>query len=130
MRNTACPPRVQPPETPQFYPSLPWSGPAPPEAENIGRGTALVYVAMTRAGQRLILAGTTGKNSLEKNGRFRANATGARRKSWPAAIIWTGWFLAARRRGATALTASGRNALLNWTIYDENDPRLARRRRR
>jgi ATP-dependent helicase/nuclease subunit A len=93
----------------------------------LGEEMRLLYVAMTRAGQRLILAGTTGKNSLGKKWPLQAQ-----RDRGAAEILacrnyldWLGpWLL--RAAGATALTASGSHALLSWTLYDENDPRLAR----
>jgi ATP-dependent helicase/nuclease subunit A len=120
-------PQIQPPETPQFYPSLPWwLAQRRQKRKMLGEEMRLLYVAMTRAGQRLILAGTTGKNSLEKKwplqaerGQGAAEILAARNY-----LDWLGPWLV-RTAGATALTASGNHALLSWTLYDENDPRVA-----
>jgi ATP-dependent helicase/nuclease subunit A len=121
-------PQIQPPDTPRFYPSLPWwLARRRQKRKLLGEELRLLYVAMTRAGQRLILAGTAGKNSLETKWPSKAGA------DRPASEIlacrsyldWLGpWLLHAA--GPTALAASGRHALLSWTVYDENDPRLAR----
>jgi ATP-dependent helicase/nuclease subunit A len=121
-------PQIQPPETPQFYPSLPWWLARRRQKRKIlGEEMRLLYVAMTRAGQRLILAGTTGKNSLEKKWPLQAQRaqSAAEILACRNYLDWLGpWLI--RAAGATALTASGHHALLSWTLYDENDPRLAR----
>jgi ATP-dependent helicase/nuclease subunit A len=114
-------PQIQPPDATQFYPSLPhWLAQRRQKRKLLGEEMRLLYVALTRAGQRLILCGTAGKNALEKK--------------WPGAtdflsgrtyLDWLGpWLL--RQAGPDALAGSGHDALLSWTLYDENDPRLAR----
>src|SRR5208282_1580339 len=66
-------PQIQPPETPQFYPSLPWwLARRRQKRKMLGEEMRLLYVAMTRAGQSLILAGTTGKSSLGKTSPLQA----------------------------------------------------------
>ncbi len=123
-------PQIQPPETPQFYPSLPWwLAQRRQKRKMLGEEMRLLYVAMTRAAQRLILAGTTSVNSLENKWPLQAQ-----RIQGAAEILacrnyldWLGPWLT-RTAGATALTASGCHPLLTWTLYDENDPRLAQSR--
>jgi ATP-dependent helicase/nuclease subunit A len=123
-------PQIQPPETPQFYPSLPhWLARRRQKRKMLGEEMRLLYVAMTRAAQRLILAGTAAKSSLETKWPLQAQrAPGA--AEIPAGrnyLDWLGpWLI--RTAGATAWTASGRDALLSWTLYDEDDPRLAKDR--
>jgi ATP-dependent helicase/nuclease subunit A len=121
-------PQIQPPETPQFYPSLPWwLAHRRQKRKMLGEEMRLLYVAMTRAGQRLILAGTTGKNRLEKVWPPQAerSRSAAEILACRTYLDWLGpWLI--RTAGATALTASGSHGLLNWTLYDGNDPRLAR----
>jgi ATP-dependent helicase/nuclease subunit A len=109
-------PQIQPPETPQFYHSLPyWLAQRRQKRKMLGEEMRLLYVAMTRAGQRLILAGTVGKNSLENKWPPRSE----RAQSAPEILAcrnyldWLGPLLL-------------HSALLSWTLYDENDPRLAR----
>ena len=111
-------PQIQPPETPQFYPSLPLlAGAAAAKAKNPGEEMRLLYVAMTRAGQRLILAGTAGKKSLENKWPSQPPASNCRTY-----LDWLGpWLL---RAGPEALNASGNHPMLNWTFYEENDKRL------
>jgi ATP-dependent helicase/nuclease subunit A len=120
-------PQIQPPETPQFYPSLPyWLAQRRQKRKILGEEMRLLYVAMTRAAQRLILVGTIGKNSLEKKwpllvqqARDEAEILACRNY-----LDWLGpWLL--RTAGPTALAASGQHALLSWTLSDESDPRLA-----
>jgi ATP-dependent helicase/nuclease subunit A len=121
-------PQIQPPETPQFYPSLPyWLAQRRQKRKMLGEEMRLLYVAMTRAAQRLILAGATGKNSLENKWPLQAQRvpSAAEILACRNYLDWLGpWLI--RSAGATALTASGGDALLSWTLYDENDPRLTR----
>lgn len=113
-------PQIQPPETPQFYPSLPyWLAQRRQKRKMLGEEMRLLYVAMTRAGQRLILAGTTGKNSLENKWPLQAE------RAQSVAEILAGrnyldWL------GPWLLRSANRDALLSCTFYDENDPRLAK----
>jgi len=121
-------PQIQPPETPQFYPSLPyWLAQRRQKRKMLGEEMRLLYVAMTRAGQRLILVGAAGKNSLEN--KWPPQAERARSAAEILAcrnyLDWLGPWLF-RSAGVTALTGSGRDALLSWTLYDENDSRLAK----
>jgi ATP-dependent helicase/nuclease subunit A len=121
-------PQIQPPDTPQFYPSLPWwlAG-RRQKRKMLGEEMRLLYVAMTRTGRRLILAGTTRKNNLEKKWPLQAQHPQSEAEILACRnyLDWLGpWLL--RTAGATAFTASGNHPLLSWTLYDENDPRLAR----
>lgn len=119
-------PQIQPPDTPQFYPSLPhWLAQRRQKQKMLGEEMRLLYVALTRAGQRLILAGTTSQKNLETKW-----PAGADRMRHVEEILmagnyldWIGPWLACTA-GGQALAASGMHSLLSWTLYDENDSRL------
>ncbi len=120
-------PQIQPPNSAQFYPSLPWwlAG-RRQRRKMLGEEMRLLYVALTRAGQRLILCGTASKNRLEKKWPQQAAEAPdvAEILACPNYLDWLGpWLL--RRAGPEALEISGGDELLAWTLYDESDPRLA-----
>ena len=120
-------PQIQPPETPQFYPSLPhWLAQRRQHDKMLGEEMRLLYVAVTRAAQRLILAGTVRRNRLETKWPQQAEHAPEVAEILAARnyLDWLGpWLI--RTAGPSASTASGRHALLSWTIYEESDPRLA-----
>lgn len=120
-------PQIQPPDTPQFYPSLPyWLAQRRQKRKLLGEEMRLLYVAMTRAGQRLILAGTTAKRRLESKWPPQTERVQGAAEILAAVdyLDWLApWIL--RTEGPTALAASGHHALLSCTLYDENDSRLA-----
>jgi len=75
-------PQIQPPKRPNSNPACRIGCPsAARNGKCLGEEMRLLYVAMTRAGQRLILVGAAGKNSLENNGRRKRNGPGARRNT-------------------------------------------------
>ena len=120
-------PKVKPPHAAQLYPSLPyWLAQRRQQRESLGEELRLLYVALTRACDRLILAGTTSrKTAVEKWSR-------APMMEQPAATVqdagscldWLGRWLP-RAAGRADWMASGQNSLLAWTIYEDDDARLA-----
>jgi ATP-dependent helicase/nuclease subunit A len=111
-------PQIKPPGGTQFYPSLPyWLAERRQKRELLGEEMRLLYVALTRAGQRLVLVGTTSQSSLEKR--------------WPLEemlssrtyLDWIGSWLV--RTSGRDLPDSGNNPLIQWTFYSEEDARLA-----
>ncbi len=114
-------PRIKPPGTGQFYPSLPhWLAEARQRREILGEEMRLLYVAVTRAAQRLILAGTASENTIDDRWPARA-----RRGLGDAEILaatnyldWIGPWLTLTADPAK----SGANSLLSWTVHDENPP--------
>ena len=118
-------PQVMPPATRQTYPSLPyWLAQRRQKIETLGEELRLLYVATTRAMNRLILSGSASNKALTEK--------------WPALaergldvqeiasaknyMDWLGpWLL---QTNCFDLTKSGQNSLLCWTVYDENDPGL------
>ncbi|MEP6662057.1 MAG: helicase-exonuclease AddAB subunit AddA [Verrucomicrobiota bacterium] len=117
-------PQVLPPETRQTYPSLPhWLAQRRQKTETLGEELRLLYVALTRAVDRLILCGSaTEKTVMEKWPALAEKDLGvAQISSAKNFLDWIGLWLA--QTGVT-LDADGQNALLAWTIYGENDSRL------
>lgn len=113
-------PQIQPPETPQFYPSLPhWLAQRRQKRKMLGEEMRLLYVAMTRAGQRLILAGTVSQNAVENKWPLQAGRPQSATEIL-AARSYVDWL------GPWLLRAGNADALLTTTFYDENDGRLAK----
>lgn len=111
-------PHIHPPEKPQFYPSLPhWLAQRRQRKKTLGEEMRLLYVAMTRAERRLILAGTARKSSLEKKWPERALQPPVARDILAAQsyLDWIGPWLA-RLAGPEALRASGQHSWLTWTV--------------
>jgi ATP-dependent helicase/nuclease subunit A len=120
-------PQIQPPGTPQFYPSLPhWLARRRQKRKWLGEEMRLLYVALTRAGQRLILAGAARQKAVTEKWPRLAQRPLDDPEIMAARnyLDWLGPWLA-RSVNADSIPASGRNDLLSWTLYDENDPRLA-----
>jgi ATP-dependent helicase/nuclease subunit A len=114
-------PQVKPPETSQFYPSLPhWLAEARQRREILGEEMRLLYVAVTRAAQRLILAGTASEKNLDE--RWPAHAKSGLGDAEILAgrnyLDWIGTWLALTADPAK----SGANSLLSWTVCDESPP--------
>ena len=112
-------PQIKPPGAARFYPSLPfWLARRRQRRELLGEEMRLLYVAMTRAGQRLILAGSASPKAVLE----RWPARGARGLE-PSDILdanhyldWLGPWLAA----SNDLAKSGGNELLSWSICRED----------
>jgi ATP-dependent helicase/nuclease subunit A len=118
-------PRIQPPGATQFYPSLPWwLGHRRQERKLVGEEMRLLYVALTRAAQRLILCGTTSQNRLEKKWPDLAVATPGPTEIMAANsyLDWLGpWLL--RQLGPDPLPERGENELLCWQIHRDGGSR-------
>ncbi|HEX3718231.1 MAG TPA: UvrD-helicase domain-containing protein [Verrucomicrobiae bacterium] len=114
-------PQIKPPGTAQFYPSLPhWLACRRQKRELLGEEIRLLYVAVTRAAQRLILAGTVSKKSLEERwpehaGRGLCEADILGNTNY---LDWIGNWLAVSANPAK----SGANSLLIWTVSDDDSP--------
>jgi ATP-dependent helicase/nuclease subunit A len=117
-------PRVRPPESSQTWPSLPyWLARRRQKREMLGEEMRLLYVALTRAGHRLILAGTASRKSIAEKWPKRA-----REGAGPAEILASAGYLdwiGSWPPGAASLASSGQNEFFTWTVYDEDHPWLA-----
>jgi ATP-dependent helicase/nuclease subunit A len=114
-------PMVQPPGRRQFYPSLPhWLAQRRQKREIFGEELRLLYVALTRAADRLILFGSARDKTI--SGKWpEAAARGVDATDILAGrsyMDWLGTWLV-RQFGAEALDRGGGNALLTWKIYEE-----------
>ncbi len=117
-------PQVRPPEAYQTWPSLPyWLARRRQKREMLGEELRLLYVALTRAEHRLILAGTASRKSIEEKWPQRAQA-GAGPADILASASHLDW-LGSWPPGAAALDCSAQNAFFTWTIYDDDHPWLA-----
>jgi ATP-dependent helicase/nuclease subunit A len=120
-------PKVKPPHAGQIYPSLPyWLAQRRQRRESLGEELRLLYVALTRARDKLILSGmASGKTVAEK-------WPGVATETFPTQRIleansyldWLGAWLP-RATGHSDWTTSGQSSLLAWTIYQASDERLA-----
>jgi ATP-dependent helicase/nuclease subunit A len=116
-------PKVKPPHASQIYPSLPyWLAKRRQRRESLGEELRLLYVALTRARDRLILSGmASGKTIAVK-------WTGGATDKFPAQQIleansyldWLGAWLP-RATGHSDWTTSGQSSLLAWTIHRDGD---------
>jgi ATP-dependent helicase/nuclease subunit A len=120
-------PRVRPPEASQTWPSLPyWLARRRQKRELLGEEMRLLYVALTRAGHRLILAGTASRKSIEEKWPKRAGE-GAGPAEILASASYLDW-LGSWPPGAASLAKSGQNEFFTWTVYEDDHPWLARSR--
>jgi ATP-dependent helicase/nuclease subunit A len=117
-------PQVKPPHTGQRYPSLPYFlARQRQKNELLGEEMRLLYVAMTRARDTLILTGTLAEKKFDKQWREISVTTTA---SLLAARSYLDWLAAwSAQTAETQLTRTiGENNFWRWTIYDELDKRL------
>ena len=120
-------PRVIPPEASQSYPSLPfWLARQDERREWLGEELRLLYVAMTRARDTLILTGTApGKKEIDW---FESEPASLEDRGIAGARSFLDWlrlWLPHATKGVEwSGKREGRAELLRWTIYSENDARL------
>lgn len=122
-------PRVAPPHRRAQYPSLPyWLARRRQLAEALGEELRLLYVALTRARDRLILTGNTTQRSIETWREGNASTITARDVLGArACLAWLqSWLASETRAGDWENDLEGGNHLAQWTLYSENDARLRR----
>ena len=117
-------PMVNPPGKRQFYPGLPhWLAQRRQKREVYGEELRLLYVALTRAADRLLLFGSARDKTIsEKWPEAAGRGLGAAEiLAGRSHMDWLGaWLL--REFGAESLDCSGGNSLLTWRVYDEEEP--------
>jgi ATP-dependent helicase/nuclease subunit A len=117
-------PSVRPPGAAESWPSLPcWLARRRQKREMLGEEMRLLYVALTRAAQRLILAGTASSRSIVEKWPKRAGQ-GPDPSAILAAASYLDW-LGAWPPGAASLGASGQNTFFTWTLFNDDHPWLA-----
>ncbi len=117
-------PQIKPPHTGQRYLSLPyWLARQRQKQESLGEELRLLYVAMTRARDTLILSGNVSEKRFNKQWRESVDLNTA---SLLAARNYLDWIAAwsAKTAGTILSSPTGENAWLRWTIYDDLDKRL------
>src|SRR6266496_536503 len=120
-------PKVKPPHHAQLYPSLPyWLAKRRQRRESLGEEMRLLYVALTRARDRLILTGmASGKAVAEKWAGVATEKFPTQRILEASSYLdWLGAWLPGAT-GHSDWTTSGQSSLLAWTIYPEGNERLA-----
>src|SRR5205823_1272773 len=118
-------PKVKPPRAAQLYPSLPhWLAKRRQRRETLGEELRLLYVALTRARDKLILTGTMPAKSAVNKWADCAAGVVAPRKILEATscLDWLGGWLPGAT-GHADWTTSGQSGLLAWTVYEREDPR-------
>ena len=117
-------PMVRPLERRQFYPSLAnWLARRRQKREIYGEELRLLYVAMTRAANRLLLFGTAREKAVSaKWPEAASRGLGATEilegRNW---LDWIGSWLTLRC-GPSALEDDGGDSLLTWKIYQDSSP--------
>src|SRR5207247_1159388 len=101
-------PKVKPPHAGQLYPSLPyWLAKRRQQRESLGEELRLLYVALTRARDRLILTGTASQKGVAEKWPLARRINSQRSESSRRTVISTGWAPGCRARPDTA---TGRRA--------------------
>jgi ATP-dependent helicase/nuclease subunit A len=117
-------PQIKPPHTGQRYPSLPfWLAQQRQKKESLGEELRLLYVAMTRARDTLILTGTLSEKKFHKQLGQTAELTTLSLLAAKNYLDWIiGWSVTSGEE--TLSPAEGENRLWRWTIYNDLDERL------
>ncbi|MBC8094180.1 MAG: UvrD-helicase domain-containing protein, partial [Akkermansiaceae bacterium] len=120
--------KVAPPESDQRYPSLPhWLARRRQQRELLGEELRLLYVAMTRARDTLVLTATSARKGAgqwagEEARAFSDQEILAARSYFDWLKLW---LPQVTRAEDWIDDRAGKAKLLRWDIYEENDPRLA-----
>ena len=111
-------PKVKPPHTNRHYPSLPhWLGQRHQRREQAGEELRLLYVAMTRARDTLILTGSITKKKWPEVWTETGTVTPQKILAAKSYADWIGlWF--AQQPGASSAT-QGQLTHLRWRIVDD-----------
>jgi ATP-dependent helicase/nuclease subunit A len=121
-------PRIAPPESDGRYPSLPhWLARRKQQRELLGEELRLLYVAMTRARDTLVLTGTSSRKNAGQwsTGEPRC-LTDQEILSGRCYLDWLKlWLPQVTRTEDWPNEKEGRSRLICWNVYDEDDARLA-----
>ena len=115
-------PQIRSPESGKRYPSLPfWLAGQRQHREMLGEELRLLYVACTRAKERLLLSGTVAENRFEKIWKLdqaptTRNLLGARSFS-----DWLGGWFAARFGTPILGATQGQDDQVHWQIHDDEE---------
>ena len=116
-------PKIKPPETDRRYPSLPhWLARRRQKIESLGEELRLLYVAVTRACDTLILTARVTEKKFHERWQEPGRATSANLLAAGSFADWLGiWFgenCAGVRDGAHGVTRpTSRDGLMSWEIF-------------
>jgi ATP-dependent helicase/nuclease subunit A len=113
-------PQVKPPHTGQRYPSLPyWLARQRQKQEMLGEEMRLLYVALTRARDTLILTGSISEPLFNKRWLESSDLSAATLLSARSFLDWlAGW--CTKCTGTVLKESQGRNSLFCWNVYDDD----------
>jgi ATP-dependent helicase/nuclease subunit A len=121
-------PKIRRPEAEKYYPSLPhWLAQRRQRAELLGEELRLLYVAMTRARDALLLTGAvSGKGDPQWGCGETRELSDRELLSVRCPLDWLRlWLPRVTRAQEWNGDREGQSDLLQWKIYDEDDARLA-----
>jgi ATP-dependent helicase/nuclease subunit A len=117
-------PQIKPPHTGQRYPSLPyWLARRRQHREMLGEELRLLYVAMTRARDTLILSGSISETKFIQLWQPDTELSPAKLSSARCYTDWLGWWFARNCGSAGPEARRGENALVSWQIHDDTSLR-------
>jgi ATP-dependent helicase/nuclease subunit A len=114
-------PRIKPPHTGRRYPSLPyWLARQRQKQETLGEELRLLYVAMTRARDTLILTGNLTQKKFESRW---LNGSGITLPAQLDARNYLDWLAAWTTHSSETFVSAdpGQNQLFRWIIYETSD---------
>ncbi len=118
-------PRVKPPHTGRRYPSLPhWLAQQHQRREQLGEELRLLYVALTRARDTLILTGTIAEKKWETLWTQPAAITTQAIVAAKSYADWLGWWFANQAQSPKSKVRSekeGELSHLRWRIVDDKE---------
>jgi ATP-dependent helicase/nuclease subunit A len=113
-------PQIKPPQTDQRYPSLAfWLGRRRKFHELLGEELRLLYVALTRAQDTLILSATVGQNRFEKIWKGDEPLTARRLASAKSYADWLGFWFAKNENEASP--PHGQGSLFRFFKHDSQE---------
>ena len=113
-------PRVKPPHIGRRYPSLPhWLAQRHEHRELLGEELRLLYVAMTRARDRLILSGNVTRKRWDELWTKPATITTRQLLAAKCGADWLGLWFAQTRPSLNAGTTEGELPHLRWRLVDD-----------
>ncbi len=113
-------PQIKPPHTGKRYPSLPWwLARRRQTLEMLGEELRLLYVAMTRARDTLLVSGSISSSQGDRLWQPVGELGPAKLASARSYADWLGWWFASNCGAAAPGTRHGQNDLVRWEIHDD-----------
>ncbi len=112
-------PKIKPPETDRRYPSLPhWLARRRQKIESLGEELRLLYVAVTRACDTLILAASVTEKKFHERWQEPGRATTANLLAAGSFADWLGIWFGENCGQVFATDDGGETALMRWKIFN------------